>query len=63
MFRKIYDALCRQTELLERQTALQEKQNELLERMNTLLAAADFGDEVYDGIQNIMTYGGMRRDA
>lgn len=55
MFRKIYDALVKQTELLE-------KQNELLERMNTLLAAADFGDEVYDGIQNIMTYGGMRRD-
>ena len=48
MLRKIYDALCKQTELLE--------------RMNTLLAAADIGDDVYDGIQNIMTYGGMKRD-
>lgn len=55
MFREILESL-------RRQEALLEKQNELLERLNTLLAAADLSDDVYDGIQNIMTYGGMKRD-
>lgn len=55
MLRKILDSLRRQETLLE-------KQKELLEQTNRLLAAADFGDNVYDGLQSIMTYGGMRRD-
>ena len=37
--------------------ALLEKQNELLEKQNELLSVMDFGDDVYEGMQNIMTYG------
>lgn len=48
---------------LKEQTKLLEKQNELLQQMNALLSAADFGDSVYEGIQNILTYGGMKGDA
>lgn len=51
MFKKLLDAM-------ERQRALLEEQNRLLERQNEILSALDFGDEVYEGMQNILTYGG-----
>lgn len=53
MLKKILKALERQRELLE-------EQNRLLERQNEILSAIDFGDEVYEGVQNILTYGGKK---